>query len=163
MKESYRKRIEIARSKSTEYRKLAAQLKKKKVRDLDVNIKEWHHEAFDCTDCLECANCCKTTGPKFNEKDIDRISAYLKMKASDFIARYLQSDDEGDRVLQRLPCPFLASDNYCSIYEVRPHACADYPHTTHRKMNKHLALLQKNTLICPAAALIFQRIEEKYG
>ena len=28
-----------------------------------------------------------------------------------------------------LPCPFLAEDGRCTVYEVRPRDCAEYPHT----------------------------------
>ena len=31
-----------------------------------------HDEVFEEIDCLSCANCCKTTGPLFTEKDIEK-------------------------------------------------------------------------------------------
>ena len=159
----YRKRLEKARQNEAANKKLASRLKKKKPNDLDRFIIDRDEAAFECTDCLQCANCCKTTGPKFTDRDIDRIARHLGMKATLFIQRYLQKDEDGDLVLKILPCPFLADDNYCSIYEVRPKACADYPHTRHRKMYKHMPLMQRNSLICPAVALIFEKLEEHYA
>jgi len=83
-------------------------------------MQELHDETFEEIDCLTCANCCKTTGPLFTNKDIERISKHFRMKPSAFIDTYLRIDDENDYVLQTVPCSFLGSDNYCSIYKVRP-------------------------------------------
>jgi len=163
MTAEYQKRLERARQNETENKKLVSRLRRERPKDLDRFINEWHVAAFECTDCLQCANCCKTTGPKFTDRDIDRIARYLGLKASLFMQRYLRKDEDGDLVLQALPCPFLGDDNYCSIYEVRPKACADYPHTQHRKMHKHLSLMQRNSLICPAVALIFGKLWEHYS
>ncbi len=78
-------------------------------------MQEAHEEVFNEVDCLKCANCCKTTGPLWTSKDIDRVSKSLRMKAVDFESRYLKMDEDGDMVLQKTPCAFLGSDNFCSI------------------------------------------------
>ena len=59
-------------------KKLVSQLKKKKGILVDEIFNSTHDEVFECTDCLKCANCCKTTGPMFTNKDIDKISKHLK-------------------------------------------------------------------------------------
>ena len=64
--------------------------KKKPPKQLDYLMQELHEEEFQSTDCLECANCCKTTGPLFTPKDIERISKSFEMKPSKFIADYLK-------------------------------------------------------------------------
>ena len=48
-------------------------LKNKKSQKVDELFHEAHQKVFACTDCLKCANCCKTTGPKFTDRDVDRI------------------------------------------------------------------------------------------
>src|ERR1700679_511741 len=83
-------------------------------------LPDLHEEAFQRIDCLGCANCCKNYSPRFKAPDIKRISRHLQLKESDFIARYLNQDEDGDYVVRSAPCPFLGADNYCSIYEVRP-------------------------------------------
>ncbi len=35
------------------------------------------------------------------------------------------------------PCPFLGDDNYCSVYEARPKACREYPHTDRKNGAGH--------------------------
>ncbi len=142
-------------------RKLIAKLKKKNPRELDRVMHAAHAEVFACTDCLQCANCCRTTGPLFTDKDIDRIAKHLRMKAVDFIATYLRVDEEGDHVLQQVPCAFLGDDNMCSIYEVRPKACREYPHTDREKQHQLLNLTLRNVSVCPAVGQMLDRVATK--
>jgi Fe-S-cluster containining protein len=112
-------------------------------------------------DCLTCANCCKTTSPIFRDADIRRIAKHLRIKESQLIQNYLKMDEESDYVLQKSPCTFLGADNKCDIYEVRPLACREYPHTDRKNMFQILEITVENTLICPAVARIVQKITEK--
>lgn len=146
-----------AKKKRNENKKFFQKLKKLKPGDLDSKFKEAHENVFACTDCLKCANCCKTTGPLFTQKDIERIASHQKMKPGQFVEQYLRIDEDNDYVLQQVPCPFLAEDNYCGIYEVRPKACREYPHTDDNKMHQKLSITVKNVEICPA---VFQIVED---
>ena len=135
-------------------------LKKLKPSSLDSLILNAHKEVFSKIDCLECANCCKTTSPLFLQKDIERLAKHFKIKPGEFIVKYLEMDEDGDFVFNRpAPCPFLGVDNYCSVYEARPNACREYPHTNQRKMNSILDLTKKNAEICPAVVKILDIIE----
>jgi hypothetical protein len=69
-------------------------------------------------------------------------------------------DEEYDYVFRQQPCPFLGADNYCSIYDVRPKACREYPHTDRDKFHQLLNLSVKNTVICPAVLEVFEGLEE---
>ena len=124
-------------------------------------MQELHDEEFQRTDCLECANCCKTTGPLFTPKDIERISKSFRMKPSKFIADYLKIDEDNDYVLQSVPCVFLSQDNKCSIYDIRPKACREFPHTDRRKFQQISNLTLKNVKICPAAFNIVEAMMKK--
>lgn len=139
-------------------KKLIQKLKKQKGKVVDELFHEAHDKAFQKIDCLNCANCCKTTGPLFTNKDIDRISKHLNLKPSLFIDSYLKLDEDNDYVLQAVPCSFLGEDNYCSIYDVRPKACAEYPHTNRVKQQQILNLNLKNTEVCPAVQDIFDEV-----
>lgn len=149
-----------AKDKHKENKKVFAKLKKKPPKQLDTLMQELHDEEFANTNCLDCANCCKTTGPLFTYKDIDRISKHFRLKPGQFIDQYLQVDEDDDFVLQELPCPFLGADNYCSIYEVRPRACAEYPHTNRKNFHKISHLHLKNVAICPAAYRIVEEMKK---
>lgn len=119
-----------------------------------------HEEAVNKINCLQCANCCKNHSPRFKTTDIKRISKRLKMKEGDFIASYLTLDEEGDYVSKSLPCPFLGSDNYCSIYEDRPGDCARYPYTNEDVLLKRPLLTQKNALVCPIVHHVMEKLLE---
>jgi uncharacterized protein len=92
----------------------------KRIKRIESELPDLHEEAFSKIDCLQCAGCCKTISPRFKTPDIVRISKFLGMKQGDMIDTYLRLDEDGDYVVKKSPCPFLGSDNYCSIYEARP-------------------------------------------
>ena len=150
-----------AKEKHTENKKFFTKLKKKPPKNLDYIMQELHEEEFQRTDCLTCANCCKTTGPLFTNADVERISKHLKLKPQLFIERYLRLDEDNDYVLQQVPCAFLGSDNYCSIYDVRPKACREFPHTDRKKFHQIDQLTLKNMAICPAAFNIVEAMKKK--
>jgi Fe-S-cluster containining protein len=152
---------ERAAEKAPENKALFKRLKKKKIKGLDKLTQTVHDEVFEEIDCLKCANCCKTTGPLFTVKDIDRIANHLGQSPSQFMDKYLRKDEEGDLVLKQTPCAFLDADNYCLIYKVRPAACADYPHTHRRKLYQISDLTVRNTYICPAAFNIVENIKRR--
>lgn len=148
--------------KDLSYKKVFQKIKAKKPKDLDQQFEKAHDEVFEHFDCLTCANCCKTTSPIWNETDIQRVAKLFKMKVSQFLDQYLIKDSDGDWVYPMSPCPFLSEDNTCQIYEHRPKACREYPHTNRKNMLGIMALTAKNVLICPAVAQIMDKLERKY-
>ena len=154
--------LDKAEVEQAETRKLFERIKKKKPRDLDDQVHTLHTKTFARIDCLDCANCCSTTSPIFRDIDIKRLSKHLKMKENNFVSTYLKMDEESDYVLQKSPCSFLGNDNKCSVYEHRPLACREYPHTDRKNMIQILGITEKNTLICPAVATIFEELKKGY-
>lgn len=152
---------EKAKDKNKENKKFLARLRKKPPKDIDGQMQNIHNEEFAKTDCLTCANCCKTTGPLFTHKDVERISKHLRLKPGKFIETYLRIDEDNDMVLQEVPCTFLGADNYCSIYDVRPKACREYPHTDRKDFHKISNITIKNTAICPAAYNIVEEMKRR--
>jgi hypothetical protein len=118
--------------------------------------------AFSEFNCLDCANCCKTIGPRLIEKDIDRLARHFKMKPSAFIQQYVKTDEDGDFVFKEHPCPFLLPDNYCMVYESRPKACRDYPHTDRNRFHQILKLSHKNCETCPVVYDIFESLKHNF-
>jgi uncharacterized protein len=136
-------------------------LKLKTPKNIDDLFHAAHDEAFEKIDCLKCANCCKTTSPIFYQRDIERAAKACRLKPGDFIEKYLKIDEDKDYVLKQSPCAFLDADNYCVIYEDRPNACREYPHTNRKKMQQVLDLTFKNTLVCPAVLHITEEIKKQ--
>ncbi|MBK7128861.1 MAG: YkgJ family cysteine cluster protein [Crocinitomicaceae bacterium] len=141
-----------------EEKEMMKQLQKIPSNQLDKLFHEAHTKVFRKFDCLTCANCCKTTGPRFTSTDIQRLAKLFKLKTAQFIDAYLRLDEDGDYVLQKLPCAFLLDDNKCFIYDQRPLACKEYPHTNRVNMKQILKLTVKNTEICPAVEEIVSQI-----
>ncbi|MFP5471086.1 MAG: YkgJ family cysteine cluster protein [Bacteroidia bacterium] len=157
----YESYLQRAQSEKKRIEKLVVKLKQMNTRKVDEFFHTLHDEAFEKIDCLKCANCCKTTSPLFRNIDIERLSKHLKIKEQHFTETYLKIDEDGDYVFKSAPCPFLMDDNYCSVYESRPNACREYPHTNRKKMQQILKLTATNAQICPAVAEIFQGIFAK--
>ena len=140
------------------HRNFFIKLRKKTPKNLDAIMEKLHEDEFQKTDCLQCANCCKTTSPIFTKKDIERISKAFRIKTRQFIDTYLYLDEDQDYVLKSSPCTFLADDNTCTIYDVRPKACREYPHTDRKNFEKISDLTLKNLAICPATFNIVEAL-----
>lgn len=150
----YQEEIDNGEERKEEIVKTFTRWKKKHPKKLDEVFHRNHDLAFEKIDCLECANCCKTTSPIFRDVDIKRISKKRKVSEAEFVRDYLKLDLDNDWVLKSSPCPFLLDDNSCGIYDYRPLACSEYPHTDRRKMFQVLDLTIKNLDVCPAVAVI---------
>jgi Fe-S-cluster containining protein len=135
-------------------------LKKKNERNLDDSFHQLHTDVFENTNCLKCANCCKTTSPMVRETDISKIAQHLKKKPGDIIAKYFLKENDGTYIVNSAPCPFLDTENYCSIYAVRPGACREFPHTNRKKMSQILDITFENTLVCPAVLEIVEQLKK---
>lgn len=121
-------------------------------------LPDLHEEATAANDCLSCAACCKNYSPRFKTPDVKRISKHLRLKESVFIETYLNVDEDGDFVVKSSPCPFLATDNYCSIYDVRPSDCARFPYTDEDVLLKRPKLTLKNASFCPIVHQVLDRL-----
>ncbi|TAE79636.1 MAG: YkgJ family cysteine cluster protein [Bacteroidetes bacterium] len=153
----------LAQSKRKDNKKFFEQLKQKRYSNLDVVVHNLHNETFKKVDCLTCANCCKTTGPLFIKRDIKQLSKHLKISEQAFIDKYLRIDEDGDYVLKTVPCPFLGENNYCGVYDYRPNACREYPHTNQPKIHTIFNETLENISVCPAVYQIVERLKQYYS
>ncbi len=133
---------------------------KKRIEKMDIEIHKLHDEISSKTDCLTCGNCCRTLGPRITDKDVERMAKPLRMKPSEIIEKILRIDDDGDMVFRSMPCPFLGNDNYCAIYENRPKACREYPHTDRKRFYQIFNLSIKNASTCPIVFEVLEKIKK---
>lgn len=140
-----------------QYKQFLQRADKNKVLKMLPDLNE---QAFEKIDCLQCGNCCKGYSPRFKTTDIKRISKSLKMKEGDFIATYLNLDNDGDYVAKTAPCPFLGKDNYCSIYENRPSDCARFPYTDEDVLLKRPQITLKNSTFCPIVHFVLEKLTD---
>ncbi len=144
-----------------ENRDIVSRLSRKKGKQLDVLADKVHDEVFKKIDCLDCAGCCTGIPPIVTKADVTRISKDFNMKPADFERQYLTIDEDGDTVMNTSPCPFLADDNKCMIYDIRPRACRQYPHTNYLDFSKNMRLHLPNASVCPAVFHILREIETR--
>ena len=123
----------------------------KQLKKMDCEIHQLHDTYSEKIDCLQCGNCCKTLGPRITDNDIRKMAKALNMSPSEVLDTYLRIDEDDDYVFKEMPCPFLMPDNYCIIYENRPKACREYPHTDRKKFYQVYKLSIKNAYTCPIA------------
>lgn len=153
---------ECAKKVEKESKSFFKKIKKNRLRELDDTVHALHEELSAQTDCLSCANCCRTLGPRITDKDIERMGRALRMKPQEVVAAYLRIDEDNDYVFRSMPCPFLGSDNYCFIYEDRPKACREYPHTDRRKFYQIHALSIRNARTCPVVYHLLERLKKEF-
>lgn len=146
------------RKSAENYKKYKQFLQKANKNQVLKALPDLHEEAFEKIDCLKCANCCKNFSPRFKTPDVKRISKLLKMRESDFIEKYLRVDEEGDFVVNTKPCPFLGTDNFCSIYDDRPSDCRRFPYTDEDVFIKRKELTLKNSTFCPITYFVLEKL-----
>lgn len=150
---------ELAAKSENEWKRYFAK-NKKKIEKMDSRIHQLHDESFEEIDCLSCANCCRSLGPRLTEKDIERMAKSTGMKISSFEEKYLKKDEDNDVVFKSMPCPFLDNNNYCLIYENRPKACREYPHTDRKRFFQIYNLSIKNAYTCPIVYRVLEAIKD---
>jgi Fe-S-cluster containining protein len=161
MEPEYAKWLQKAEQQQKATKQFLKKLRKKPPKDLDQRFQHAHKEAFEQVDCLGCANCCKTMSPRVCDRDIRRIARVLGMTERRFTETYLYCDEDGEYLMNAAPCPFLGDDNKCLIYEDRPDACANFPHTNHRKMHKHLNTAAHNYDRCPIVYTVLEQLKQE--
>jgi Fe-S-cluster containining protein len=86
--------------------------------------------------CQRCGNCCRNHGDytfvSLTEVELAQIPAFLGLSLPEFLARYTETEPGYLPTLRmdRPACPFLASDQTCAIYPVRPMQCRTWPFWT---------------------------------
>ena len=138
-------------------KKLILKLSRQKAKEVNQRANELHETVIKTLDCLDCANCCSSIPPIVNDTDAKRIARSLGIKLNRFISEYLTVDEDGDKVMKTVPCVFLEEDNKCRIYEVRPRACREYPHTDDFQFMKNLKLHLTNVKYCPIVYHILEK------
>ena len=100
--------------------------------------------------------------PGLTDEDIARIAGHLGLSRDAFIATYLEVDPlEGEHRTNATPCPFLGGDDRCTIYDVRPQACREFPHTDKEGFIWRTYLHSANTRSCPAVYRIVTRLRRR--
>ena len=146
------------RSKS-ENQEIMKRLKRREGKALDQLADQVHQQVFTQINCLDCAGCCTGIPPIVTKADASRIAKSFGMKPAAFEKEYLTTDEDGDTVMNATPCPFLLENRHCMIYDIRPKACRQYPHTDELDFSKNMRLHALNAEVCPAVYHIIRRLD----
>lgn len=129
--------------------------------DIDDIAERADKAMWEQTDCTTCANCCKKMTPTFSPQDVKRIAAHLEMSPKEFRDKWLYKDEEsGDWMNRTQPCQFLAN-NMCTIYEVRPVDCAEFPHHTKKPFDMYNDMYKVNMMHCPATLTLVDKMRKE--
>lgn len=127
--------------------------------DMPELVAEADGRVWQKISCTECAHCCKTMTPTFTDEDMTRIADHLDISVTDFQQQWLKKDDGGDWVNTTQPCQFL-EDNKCTIYEVRPLDCAEFPHHHKKPFDEYYETFKNNLVNCPATLELVSRLHK---
>lgn len=83
--------------------------------------------------CNKCGICCTlddflTAGPIRHEPQNKEAQAKVKALYEELGKLWETDPEKYDQYITQTPCPFLSS-NTCSIYNIRPEGCRQYPNT----------------------------------
>ncbi len=117
-------------------------------------------------DCTQCANCCKEATVRLQERDVDKLARYFRIKPAKFLEDYCQEDEEEQVILRRTEsgCVFLEG-NLCSIYEVRPHNCENFPHLLRGEgsIQARMWEFKDRACYCPIVYNVLEGFKEQVG
>ncbi len=139
------------------FKKMIRGLSAKQVDDAIHELSSKIEQEIDCT---QCANCCKKLEPGIEEKDIEQLAAIKQMSAADFNREFVAYDGQS-LYLKTKPCKFL-HQNKCSVYEIRPGACAAYPHMNQPDL-KYKRSIWENYHICPIVYNVIEGLKVRFG
>jgi Fe-S-cluster containining protein len=144
------------------FRRFLTKVENNPPKELDSYLDTIDKEVWKEVSCLSCSNCCRTMTPTYTFKDLQRISKHLNMTISQFKEKWLFKNRQGEWMNVKQPCQFLnLKTNMCSIYEVRPADCAEFPHLTKKKMIHYIHVHKQNVQHCPATFKMIEKLMEK--
>lgn len=154
----FKKKVE---KKKDKLQKFLKKLDKIVPEDMPNLVQEEDAAVWQDVSCLECANCCKTMTPTYTAKDLKRISAHFNMTPKEFKEKWLYKDESGDWMNVSTPCQFLDDKNMCTIYDIRPEDCAEFPHHNKKPFDQYNDTFSNNVQHCPATFELVNRLRKR--
>lgn len=132
-----------------------------KVVRINPYVQKASQETWAETNCLECGHCCRSMTPTFRPSDVKRIAKHLQITEQEFVKTYTKIDsDSGETVSRKQPCMLYDKATHkCTIYEVRPKDCADFPHFKLTPFDQYNHVHQQNMAYCPAVFRFVQKMK----
>jgi Fe-S-cluster containining protein len=129
--------------------------------DLDAVVREVTDDVWKRIDCTTCAHCCRSLQIVVDNADIRRLAERLGMTPGQFSHRYVRVAEDRTKHFASMPCPFLGSDNRCTVYEDRPLACREFPLLHNEGFRRRTLTMMENTAVCPIVFNVWQRLKKR--
>jgi hypothetical protein len=146
---------EIAAAKESENDAFRVFIKNRDSTAIDSMVHELNQAISPEIDCTQCGNCCKSLMINITPSEATKLAAHLDMEMVDLKANYIEESQQGQMVINRIPCHFL-SGTRCSIYEHRFNECREFPHLHKKDFSNRLFGLLFHYANCP---IIFNVVE----
>jgi len=135
-------------------------------RHSDRRLRRFGEEIEAQIDCTQCANCCRVSEVGITDRDIDKLTKFLGVTREEFIRDSTQRDEAGDLILKKTEagCVFL-KDNLCTVYEARPHNCANFPHLVRGtgSIDSRMWQFVDRAEFCPIVYNWIEKVKEDIG
>lgn len=129
-------------------------------------LRKLAEEIEEAIDCRECANCCRVATAKLKEREVDILAKHIGVTRKVFLRDYSEESAEEGLILKRTAtgCVFLEG-NLCSVYEVRPRTCEDFPHLAKGdgSLVSRMWEMPDRATYCPIAYNTLEAFKEKIG
>jgi Fe-S-cluster containining protein len=113
-------------------------------------------------DCTTCGNCCKSLMIPVTETECMEVSARLHQSDTEFRNRYVETSQEGQMVINTIPCHFL-KEKKCTIYENRFAECRDFPHLHKPNFKSRIQGTLMHYGRCPIIYNVIESLKIKTG
>jgi Fe-S-cluster containining protein len=128
--------------------------------ELDAIVHRHYEEVSAQIDCRECGNCCRESRPILQEDDVTMLARGLNISREALTIRLLTTDEDGDIVFNKLPCPLLKGQ-LCSKYEHRPNDCHSFPHLHKDEFVFRLMGVVHNCSVCPIVFNVYECLKDE--
>jgi len=128
---------------------------------VDGAVKLINAQVTSQIDCTECGNCCRSFEPAIEDGEAGRLAAFLGIHKSEFIEKYVETDDLFDvSVMHHLPCIFL-ENNKCKANDIKPYDCCDYPYTHKTDFKANLIGIADSYGTCPIVYNVIEMLKKQ--
>lgn len=136
---------------------------KHRSKEINETVHLLNNDVSALIDCTACANCCKVLNPAFTDNDIGIIAQHTGQSPESFSEKHLlYNETENYGVMKRRPCDFL-KDNKCTIYNIRPESCREYPHLNRPNFIYRIRSTMNNYKMCPIVYNVVEQLKEKFS
>jgi uncharacterized protein len=137
-------------------------LKNKNSGEVDAAVHKLNEDIAQQIDCTQCGNCCRSLMINITSEEATELAGQLKMKLTELKKKYIEESQQGQLILNTIPCHFL-SGTKCSIYQSRFTECRDFPHLHKQNFTDRLFGTMQYYSMCPIIFNVVEKLKARLG